>query len=73
MNVVYEVTDALRQSFFSSLKSSVTDFGYFLLFPDNVRHCFPLILVQFTIPEVMFLRLMTLLLARKFAPSVVKM
>jgi hypothetical protein len=34
---VYEVTGALRKSFSSSLKSSVTDFGYsFLLFSDKM-------------------------------------
>jgi hypothetical protein len=42
---VYEVTDALH-----SPKSSITDFVY-------VHHCCPLVPVQFTVPEDMFLRL----------------
>jgi hypothetical protein len=36
-NFVYEVTDALHNFFSSSLKSSVTDFGYsYMLFSDKV-------------------------------------
>jgi hypothetical protein len=69
-NCIYEVTDTL-QIFFPpfSLKSSVTDwvflsihFIYLFLFffaflRQHVCHCCPLPLVQFTVPEDMFLRL----------------
>jgi hypothetical protein len=49
----------LHSLFSSSLKSSLTDFWvfFFAVLRQNVYHCCPLILVQFTVLEDMFLRL----------------
>jgi hypothetical protein len=58
MNYILEsILNEVQSS--SSLTSYVTDFGHFFfaVLRQNIHHCCPLLLVQFTIPEDMFLRL----------------